>query len=513
MLRRSRAAGLALGLSLLAYCAFPNDQSENVTVTIDSPRAVVVRGRELRIRARAWVSGQEGELLPVPGVSFLWSSSDPDVARVSGGPGGEATVVGLNPGPATITVTPADFADGRPAQLVVRIASLVEIDSVTPRSVHYGDQVTVYGVGLGSLVRLTLGETSLIPDSASFTGDSSGYGSERFWIPYPAVSDRVLAISSEGAAPSPDSTLVIQTDIYDDEAEVAVALGRATDSSGIIFSNPALALTSQADHDIYRFTPADPERAVSLTITAARPGIPDFSPVLSPSRGVGEAFPDGSESWSWGFRSQFCKHNTVDLGPPLAPDRIPFRFTRAFRKFPGDALLLNISAAAAGRYSLTVEDRYVTADPGILPDRLEDDDTCVDADHNFDDAGKRIVLGPGQTFSEVLTIDNPFDVDWMRLRIIGDDNQLVTVRLSARPLGVADSSNLGLLLGVVPFVFGPEEEPILTWLAESHGAGSDETISEELEPADYYLVVGDDIGVATPYALCVTVGSDCVLPP
>jgi hypothetical protein len=513
-LHARRGAALAVSACALEQCAFPSDQGSDVSVSIDSPGTAVVRGDQLQAQARAWSGANTEKLQPVRGASFVWSSSDVNIARVTGQDGGKATISGVNPGRVVITAVPADFEAAQPGILNLRVTNSVEVDSVTPDTAHYGDQLTVYGVGLGSLARVTLGEINLIADPGSFTGDSAGLGSKRFWVPYPAVSDRALAIGPDGATPAPKPTIVIPTDVYDALGEpiISVALPPAADlAGGSLFTNPALAITGPTDEDAFRFVAADTGRPVSFVISA--PGLTGLAPVLSPDRPIGAPFRSGSESWSWGLRSQFCKLNIVEIGPPLPPERAPMTVVRAFRRSPAQPLLFDVTAGAAGRYSLTVEDRYMTADPEILPDPREDDDTCVDADRNFTDPSKQVVVEADHGFSELLTLDNPFDVDWLRVRLVGEGTQLVVVRIAARPLGVADSSDLGLMLGAVPPPFFPEDESILSWLAESHGEGSNETILEQLSAGDYYLVVGDDIGVATPYALCVAVGSDCSLPP
>jgi hypothetical protein len=88
--------------------------------------------------------------------------------------------------------------------------------------------------------------------------------------------------------------------------------------------------------------------------------------------------------------------------------------------------------------------------------------------------------------------------------------RLVTIRTAARPFGAADSSDLALHLASIRNSSG--EEYISGWAAEANVIGSDEILTTEVEPGDYYLAVTDGAGVATRYALCLALGNDCALP-
>ena len=60
--------------------------------------------------------------------------------------------------------------------------------------------------------------------------------------------------------------------------------------------------------------------------------------------------------------------------------------------------------------------------------------------------------------------------------------------------------------------FDQRTQPQVEWLAQSRALGSSERASAELFPGDYYLVVSDEAGVPTRYALCLAIGNDCTLP-
>ena len=157
---------------------------------------------------------------------------------------------------------------------------------------------------------------------------------------------------------------------------------------------------------------------------------------------------------------------------------------------------MGIYGAPPGRYGITVRDGYLTADPRIPADRLEENDYCDAAD-----------TSPVELpFADTLTIDNPYEVDWIKFTLPGtfeDSSVMVTVRTAARPFGSSDSSDVGLILT-------EEERPRV--VASARTDGSTETLTEFLRPGVHYLVVVDDGGVATRYSVCVALGNTCLLP-
>jgi hypothetical protein len=499
-----------LGAAFLVACTLPSDESDGLLVVLEASSPILIRGQLLRLQASVQHAG-DGKV--VPGGAFVWSSSDTNIARVTRGPGGTATVVGVNSGRAIIGAFPEDFQSASPGELNLRVANPVEIDSVTPSSVQYGEQVVLHGVGLGGIARATLGEVTLIPDSSSFTGEAAGTGTVRFWIPYPATSGRVLVVPLEGGgAPAPLPTTVVPVDVYDAERSDATVLAVGTvpvADDGTLFSNPALVIASAADVDNYRIQSDGWDGPLSVIVSTAVPGVTGLDPILSPDRPPDLPIVPSPDSWTITADSQFCKRDLVDLAQAPPPGRERTTFVRSFVRPPADPLLLQVRGASAGRYGLSIVNRYLTADPRLEADRLEDNDTCVDADRWFSDASTRVFIDSTSGFSEILSIDNPYDVDWLRFQVRDNIRQLVTIRLASRPFGAADSSDLGLLLGPIPQPFEPD--PVFEWTIRSHSAQSGETVGVELEPGDYYLAIVDDAGVATRYALCMALGASCPL--
>ena len=503
---RSSLANVTLRAAcLLAGCALPTDDSGSVFVTIDPLPEVVVRGTSVTLTARTWRHTGDGRV-EVPGVSLQWSSDDDRVAGVAAASPGSGVVTAFEEGVVTIRATAVDYESAQPGEVRLRVANAVEIDSVRPRTARYGEQLTVYGVGLGELAQVSLAGTPLVVDNTSFLGDPDGSGRLRFWLPFPATTGLISAVAKQGTSVSaPDTTIVLPYDIYDDAGDSPPVLdlnGPAPFAPDTLFSNPALVLESGEISEAYRFARSDTARAVSFIITTTLPVVFGFEPVLLPGPTIPSDFPeaDPDRDWALGISAQYCQGGLVPIPRPFART-LPVTVVRAFRRMPARNLMLGLYGEPPGRYGLAVVDGYVVADPAIQPDRFEDDDVCIQADANAADPARHIDLAV--PFTDTLTIDNPWDVDWLRFTVPGPDTTLLTVRTTARPFGAADSSNLGLLL---------RQAKRFGVAAESHAAGSDETLAISAPPGDYYLAVIDEAGVPTRYTVCIARGSVCSLP-
>jgi hypothetical protein len=254
------------------------------------------------------------------------------------------------------------------------------------------------------------------------------------------------------------------------------------ESDTTLFHNPALMLESGGT-DRYHIETTDPERPVTLLISAVSPALAQFEVDISA----------GSEPWRIGIRGQECRDSVVNV------DNIaPVTVVRALTGLPSGGLEVVVRGPPS-RYDMRILDGYRQQDPLIAPDRFEDNDHCVAAD----EAPKLIDLT--QTFSEVVTIDNPYELDWYRFIVPGSTPQLVTIRTRADPFGALDLSDIALFLVTAP---QPGTDP----LARSDVTGSTELLSLELEPGDYYLLAADRGGAAMRYGLCLSLGNSCPLP-
>ena len=497
----------ALGCVLVA-CESPTDRSDEVFVTIHAPAPVLVQGAAMTLTAHAWRRLADGDSTELQGASIGWPPPEGQIATVRVVQPGVAVVTGIERGSVGIRAIPLDYESGTPGEVTLRVVNTVEIDSVRPSQVRYGEQLEVFGTGLGQLVQVSLAGTPLIVDSTSFRGDPTGVGQIRFWVPYPARTGVLSAVAAQGTATSaPESTAVLGYDVYDDIGDdpADIDLNGPAVFPDTLFRNPALVFESEETVDAYRFSTADSAHPVSFIVSTATPVVFGFEPVFQPGPTVRDTFPgsdfENAPEWSLGVSGQHCHGRFIAFPRPFARSA-PVSIVRAFRRMPAGVMMLGIYGEPTGRYGVAVVDHYVTADPAIGPDRIEDDDTCNQADTNATDPERRIDL----PLQDTLTIDNPYDVDWLRITVPGPDTTLLTVLIAARPFGASDSSDIGLVVLPVDLPFFGE------WPLESHAPGSSESLTIQAPPGDYYVAVVDDAGVATRYGICIGLGSTCTLP-
>src|SRR5438094_706708 len=162
--RGPAALAMVFGSVTLTTCVFPTERDDSVRVTVD-PLPVLIRGTDTYATARAWRIVAAGDSQPIANVSFVWSSGDPLTATVDA----NGHVVGIKSGRTAIRAAAANF-DKRATvgQITLRVSGPLEIDSIRPQTVKYGETVTIYGVGVDSDVPGTF---------QTFLTDSLGYRS------------------------------------------------------------------------------------------------------------------------------------------------------------------------------------------------------------------------------------------------------------------------------------------------------------------------------------------------
>jgi len=501
-------AALLLSSVVSLACGLPTDESGEVFVTVEASTTVLVRGQSLVLEGAVWQQRTARSPVRMAGASLTWKVDPASAASLTRREDGSVLLTGINTGTVRVQATALDYEDAEPGTLDVRVSNTIEIDSLRPARVRYGDQVTVYGVGLGHIARVSLGETSLIPDPTSFSGDPNAAGSQRFWVPYPAASGRLLATATEGfSAPSADAIEVIPRTVYftGDGSPALISLDNTLDSGAVLFDNPALALTPEGGGNLLRLLLADSTRPVTISVSTTAPVITSMVPSIAPDvASVSEAY------WSVGTATAACGSGIVSVAPELDFGPLPATIVRSFERTPADGLVLRVDGSSPGRFAVRIVEGFAAADPRIAPDRFEENDSCVAADSVSRVPSTAIDLLAG--FAEELTIDQGYDLDWFRFTVPADparpfDAVLVTARTVSLPFGAADSSNLDLGLLDSNDKFGEPHE--VEWLAESRTPGSSERASAELFPGDYYLVVSDEAGVPTRYGLCLAIGNDC----
>lgn len=512
-----RLLGLGVGPALSA-CEFPTDDSAAVFVTLESrdqavpAGAVLLRGDRVVITARAWRRVGDADSIEVPNAAFLWQSSDPTFATVSPVESRSAEVIGIRARetPVAIEAVAAGFESARPGTLGLRIAELLEVDSVRPRRLRFGEQLTVHGVGIGGILFSTLGNATLLADTASLQGDRARLGSMRFWVPPPASSGQIFAVGPGIFVAAADSTLIDPFDLYEpnDSTPWLLRLDRASpraSAPALKIFNPALAFEDlhrdTVGYDWYRFTNATPNAAYTIVVDPPGQGGGNLTFLASPNNASG---PPRAFQWAIGPGVHACKG--VAFAPKSSPaDQLIF----ALKRLPPPAVDLVSEFVIEGAYALLVVQGYLTVSAKIGPDRFEENDLCDFADQNFGDAPLHIDLG--QAFADTLTIDNPYDVDWFRLRVPGATAQPLTVRVGTStgvvpaPVGTdVDQPDLGLFLFTAP-------APVLVAAAQTRFANN-EGLTVPVPPGDYYVVVIDQGGAATRYGLCMELGASCAVP-
>ncbi|MFN2400219.1 MAG: Ig-like domain-containing protein [Gemmatimonadaceae bacterium] len=482
-------------------------------MTISAASAVLIRGDEAQLTAQAWQRGGggggiTGDSLELKNVDLRWSSTDTRIATVVSAPGGIGVVTGVNPGIVQIRAVAPGLESGSQAAFVLRVANPLEIDSVGPDTVKYGEKLTMYGVGVGSLFFAGLGDGFLAPDSFSIAGIGDGLSQQSFWVLYPSRTGSIFAAGSGQLIFASDSTVVLPYDLYEPN-EASPTLLDLTEPPPfpaipeIRFFNPGLAfedIRQQVNADWYRFRTASTSTPYTFVFNAPALAGTNTTFLAEPQPSLGPASP-----FRWTIGSGFYRCKGFDFTPEEAPsDSVVI----ALQRLPASGVDLVSIFAQEGRYVLAVIEGYVTARPSIQPDRFEENDICDFADDNYASATTRIDVTSTE-FAENLTIDNPHDIDWIRFKVPGPLPIVVTVKAArAGSFPGVDRSDIDLYLLTVP-----GGSTGLVEKARDVNRGSTSAISRLLNPGDYYLVVADSAGFATHYGLCIVAGSDCTLPP
>ena len=502
-----RALSLASLMTLFA-CTGPTDLSPDIWVTIETESPVLLRGQQVPVLARVWRPGAAGDSVELHNVTLLWGSADTRIATVESGAQGRGRITGVNPGYVQIHAAVPSYEHAAPAVLTLRVANPLEIDSIAPDTVRYGDRVTMYGIGVGELFFVGLGNGFLISDSLSIVGDKSGLGRQSFWVPWPSLTGNVFAAGSGQLVAAADTTVVLPWDLYEpneitptdvplDGADPFPAL------RALRFFNPALAFEDPRNFpfgfDWYRLRATNLDVPYTLIFTApAMAGAHStyLTDRLRPSGG------SDSTEWKLGSGEYTCKG--YDFRPEEA---LSDSVVIALRRLPASSIDFVSGFVQEGRYLLGIIEGYVTAHVNLAPDAFEENDLCMFADDNFAVPATHIDLSQ-KPFAENLTIDNAHDIDWLRFRVPGVTSQPVAIRTGGQPFSGIDRSDIDVYVMTVP---SPTQG--LTLEGRDVSRGSTNTLDLFLAPGDYYLAVVDSAGVPTRYSLCIAIGVSCAPPP
>jgi hypothetical protein len=499
---------LVIGAGLLA-CSDTTEAVDQSYVTISSASPVVLRGDQLELTAKLWTRTSSSDSVEVRNAELVWSSDDPTLAALAAKDNNTTVATGVNPGVVQIRAIATGFEGATPATFALRVSNPLEIDSMRPSVVRYGEKVTMYGVGVNTLFFAALQGAALLPDTFSVSTGNGGLGQLSFWVPPPASTGHAVVLSPGLIVSAPDSTVVVPRDLYEPNESNPSVLDL---SSGpfptlplVRFYNPALAFESRlrADSlgvDWYRLI--NPPAGSDLTLIFMAPTFSNAHLTFLASP-VNSSDSVASPGWTIGSGLYACKDHAWKVKEQPADSLII-----ALKDVPAGPMDLISLFFVTGRYGLAVANAYLTTDPNIGPDRMEENDNCEFADRNFGVAATRVDLGVAP-FSDTLTIDNPHDIDWIRFRVPGPLPQLVAFQTTAPTVLDASSKNgdVDLYVMAIPVAGSP-----LDIKGSSRNAGSDESLNLVLDPGDYYMVVTDFAGSPTRYSLCAALGTSCAAP-
>ncbi|HMH81396.1 MAG TPA: hypothetical protein VK531_00890 [Gemmatimonadales bacterium] len=500
-MRRSHGLpALALLFSAVSAgtCAYPTERDSSVHVSI-TPIGILFRGNDTVATAQAWRMTGPADSQPIPNVVFVWSSSDPSVATVDNG----GHIVGITSGSVVITVAAANFdKESRAAADTLRVSAPLEVDSVRPKVVRYGEVVSVYGVGVDSIFLAQLSNAPLILNVFGDTAFANGTARRRFWVPPPAHTDSLFFLGISGGQGvlgfvHGDTTRVVERDLYEPNEIAPQPIDLDAPPPFAIAPtlrvvNPALAFEplkrdEKTGVDWYHFTHG---QAQALTFILTAPQIAGtFSSFLTDSLGWnGTTYVVGKDSWTFGPSSHVCHGRDF---PFKVSEAVGDSTIMAFKSVPSGSLDAIAVYTVPGRYGLQVWSEYRSELP---PDAHEDDNSCNAADL------RDTLQSP---FRDTLTIENPHDVDWIRFHFTqGGLGSTARVRLHAFPAAHPDSlKDLDLYVVRVP---QPGDAVLQVVLADT-AAGSEVNRTPTLATGDYYLAVVDFAGTTTTYEVCVGV--------
>jgi hypothetical protein len=493
-MRAGRLAVVLFTAVTVATCVFPTERDSAVRVTL-TPVTILFRGNDTVVTARAWQMVGPADSQPIPNVVFVWSSSDPSVATVDN----VGHIVGVKSGTVVITAAAANFDKGaRAASDTLRVAAPLEIDSIRPTTVRYGEMLSVYGVGADSIFSATLAGAALIRVPYADTAFAGGTERSKWWVPPPAHSDSLFFFGISGANGvfgyfHGDTTTVIEQDLFepDDTVPRAIDLDAPPPfalAPTLVFFNPALAFEAlqrgaKTGADWYRFAHAQTQ---DLTIVLTAPQIEGtFVTYLTDSLGwnpTSQQFFIGKDSWTFGPGSHACHGLSFTPGEALGDSTIV-----AFKGLSAGTVDAVAIYGAPGRYGLSVVAGYQSELPA---DAHEDDNSCNAAD----------LRGAAPVpFRDTLTIENPHDIDWIRFTV--PSNGKYQFRLHALAGVHPDSlKDLDLYLVKVP---NPGDAALQILMADTASGSDVNRTVNSVVAGNYYAVVLDYAGTTTRYEICV----------
>lgn len=483
-----RLGVLALVTVGAVTCALPTDRSGALRVALDSLPTLLLKD-SLRLDARLVDSGG----VEVPRAALAFASSNPTVFIVD--PDGMVRAVGV--GVAQLTVSALGFAEAVPFTQMVRVRGKLEVDSVRPLDVRFGDSVEVFGVGLepDSIFSIAIGGVEA--EASAFVPQDPARpereGMLRVWVPPPAERRSAMTLLGfAGGLVLPDTIDVGQVDLFEPNDTVPRPLGQLPQG----FRNPALALEARqretvADArdpaDWYTFDNPTPQDRTIIFASEGALG-QAFGVVLTDSLEWSQVTRDyavGPGSWTVGVGTYLCGGLPLTQnGEVVEVEEVLFPLSvLAIRSLPAGryhVLVPYVPFGTPRSYELRILNQYASLLP---PDAAEENDYCD-------------VAAPLPA-SGSFTVDNPHDVDWFRFTFASPVAQLYDIALTAQNA----EADLDLY-----FVrdFRPDS---LVLLGRGSEPGPNERIAGLINPGDYFLIVVDFQGQPTSYTLTAQFGT------
>jgi hypothetical protein len=513
-------AALALGAGT---CTAPTDVSSQYHVILQTDAPLVYRGQGIGAYASLWRYTSNTDSAQIPNAVLVWYGGGGNV-EIDPNPNGYAGIYGIARGTAYIYVEAPAYGGNNGSGTAIRVADQVELDSVTPDTVAWGGRITLHGVRVGSPndVSVRLNGVSLIPDTLSLVGDTSQVESMSYFIPGGTASG-TLQVTGFGLI-AIDSTpiTVLQHEVYEpnDQSPTIVQLDTAQPYPAVAdpptpgypairFFDPALQYEAPAVSDSIT---ADWFHFVSAVGTAQPWTFVYYSPAIPRRGGFGipptvhggvPEFDAGAFGFDFDTHRLLSRCRGADFEFPVSGgvDSVVL----SLQTLPASGIDFVEYTSNAGAYGLGVYAGYrpppaADQDHQLAPDKFEDNDFCDQADANFLIDSLKIDLGAAG-FSDTLTIDTPFEVDWYRFHV-GTDT---TVHLATGARAGYSNSALNLYLY--------RQSDLSPVDSATGGTTAGQQLTESLAAGDYYLVVVNTDGVPTRYGLCLSEGTSCGQPP
>jgi len=494
---------LAFG-STVAACSDTTEAVNQTYVTINSDSPIVLRGAQIELTAKLWTRTSPGDSVEVRNAELIWSTDDPTLATLTAKDNNTTVATGVNSGMVQIHAVATGFQGSTPAAFTLRVSDPLEIDSIRPAVVRYGEKVTMYGVGVNSLFFAALEGAALLPDTFSVAAGAGGLSQLSFWVPPPASTGSTVVLSPGQIVVAPESTVVLPRDLHEPNESSPSTIDLTTPPFPALpevrYYNPALAFENRirADSlgiDWYRLSGAT--IGSDLTLIFMAPTFQNAHLTFLAST-INDSDSVATPGWTIGSGLYYCKDHAFKVEEQPADSLIV-----ALRDVSVASMDLVSLYFVSGRYGLAVVNGYLMSDPQIGPDRFEENDNCEYADRNHSQPATTVDLS--SPFSEALTIDNPHDIDWIRFTVPGPLSQTVTIKTA--PPAAADPASAGdidLHVMGIPVAGSP-----LDLRGASSNVGPTESLTLVLQPGDYYMVVSDFAGTPTRYSLCAAVGLTC----